>query len=69
MKPVPLQRAQGVITVCFSTSKFSLMFSLSKRNSPVPAQAGHVAWFSLLASKTPVFSLDEALAAFPSPEP
>ncbi|NJS37023.1 MAG: hypothetical protein HC765_12445 [Brachymonas sp.] len=33
--PVPPQRGQVVITVCFSTSKFSLMFSLSMRSSPV----------------------------------
>src|SRR5947207_7628421 len=67
MNPVPPQRVHAVITTCFSTSKFSLMFSLSKRISPVPLQSGHFCWFSLLASKTPVFS-SVAMCALVSPD-
>src|SRR6185369_14476046 len=64
-KPVPLQRGQVVMTVCFSTSKSSLMFSLSIRNSPVPLQSGQRIWLSLAALKVPVLSLESGMVPPP----
>src|SRR5205085_3547616 len=61
--PVPTQLGHWVITVCFSTSNFSLMFSLSMRNSPVPWQSGQ-RWapVSSWMLKTPVLSwVEEAM--------